>query len=59
MNAELDAGPAQLCAVAMAVPGLGFEEIFPPLLRTTGPPDLVLSSRQPYSYIYAARFPTL
>ena len=37
IHAGLDAGPAQLRAVevAVAVPGLGFEEMWPPLLRST------------------------
>ena len=36
MNAGLGAGPAQLRAVAVAVPDPDFEEILAPLLRTTG-----------------------
>ena len=59
MNAGLDAGPAELHAVAVAVLGPGFEEIFPPLLRTAGPPGLIHPSRQSYSDIYANGFPTL
>ena len=40
INDGLDAGPAQRAvavAVAVAVPGLGFEEILPPLLRQRAP----------------------
>ena len=33
MNAELDAGPVQSCAMAMAVPGPDFGEILPSLIE--------------------------